>query len=67
MRLDTSGYSCTEPVIMTKKALKENPAGLDVIVDNRASKENVTRYAKALGYNVAIEEENGCWTLKISK
>lgn len=52
---------------MTKKALKENPAGLDVIVDNRASKENVTRYAKALGYNVAIEEGNGCWTLKISK
>lgn len=67
MRLDTSGYSCPEPVIMTKKALKENSAGLDVIVDNRASKENVSRYAKALGYNVAIEEGNGCWTLKISK
>ena len=32
MRLDTSGYSCPEPVIMTKKALKENPDGLDVIV-----------------------------------
>lgn len=65
--LDTSGYSCPEPVIMTKKALKESPEGLTVIVDNRASRENVTRYAMAVGHNVETEEGRGCWTLKISK
>ncbi len=65
--LDTSGFSCPEPVIMTKKALKESPEGLVVIVDNRASKENVTRYATALGYNVSTEDGQGNWKLKISK
>ncbi len=65
--LDTSGYSCPEPVIMTKKALKESPEGIAVIVDNRASKENVTRYASALGYSVEAAEGSGCWTLRISR
>ena len=64
--LDTSGFSCPEPVIMTKKALKESPEGLTVIVDNRASKENVTRYATALGYKVKTEEGSGNWHLMIS-
>ena len=65
--LDTSGYSCPEPVIMTKKALGHSPDGLRVTVDNRASKENVTRYAKALGYSVETTEGKGNWILKISK
>lgn len=65
--LDTSGFSCPEPVIMTKKALKNSPEGLVVIVDNRASKENVTRYATALGYKVDTEEGKGSWKLRILK
>ena len=65
--LDTSGYSCPEPVIMTKKALKNSPEGLVVTVDNRASKENVTRYATALGYKVDTKEDGPNWKLTISK
>lgn len=65
--LDTSGYSCPEPVIMTKKALKDSPEGLVVTVDNRASKENVTRYATALGYKVYTKEDGSNWKLTISK
>lgn len=65
--LDTSGFSCPEPVIMTKKALKDSPEGLVVIVDNRASKENVTRYATALGYKVDTEEGKDSWKLRILK
>ena len=67
-RIDTSGLSCPEPVIMTKKALSSNREGLDVIVDNRASLENVTRYGEALGYKVErIEEGRGTWRLEIRK
>ena len=36
--LDTSGFSCPEPVIMTKKALKDRPASLSVIVDNKVKR-----------------------------
>lgn len=65
--LDTSGYSCPEPVVMTKKALKESPDGLVVTVDNPASRENVTRYGEALGYKVSQKEEAGKWILTLAK
>ena len=47
-RIDTSGFSCPEPVIMTKKALKDSPDALTVIVDNVASRENVKRFGEAI-------------------
>ena len=45
IEVDCRGLSCPEPVVRTKKALKDN-AEIDVIVDNRASLENVKRYAR---------------------
>ena len=65
--LDTSGFSCPEPVIMTKKALKDRPVSLDVIVDNVASRENVTRYAEAVGYNVKRTDKDGKWILSLTR
>ena len=65
--LDTSGFSCPEPVIMTKKALKDRPASLSVIVDNVASRENVTRYAEAVGYNVKRTDKDGKWILSLTR
>ena len=65
--LDTSGFSCPEPVIMTKKALKDRPESLDVIVDNVASRENVTRYAEAVGYNVKRTDKDGKWILSLTR
>ena len=65
--LDTSGYSCPEPVIMTKKALKDKPSSFTVIVDNVASRENVTRYAEAIGYTVNCEASGAKWNLVLKK
>lgn len=65
--LDTSGFSCPEPVIMTKKALKDRPASLSVIVDNVASRENVTRYAEATGYKVKRTDKDGKWILSLTR
>lgn len=66
-RLDTSGYSCPEPVIMTKKALKDSPDGLEVVVDNVASRENVKRYGEATGFNVTVEESGKTWILTLAR
>lgn len=67
-RIDAQGLSCPEPVILTKKALHGNDEGLDVIVDNRASLENVTRYAEAVGFKVNRKEMGrGVWTLEIRR
>lgn len=56
--LDARGQSCPIPVVLTKKALDKKPSEIQIIVDNAAAKENVTRYAKAMKYNVVIEENS---------
>ncbi|MEI3479687.1 MAG: sulfurtransferase TusA family protein [Bilophila sp.] len=45
--VDTRGLSCPQPLILFHQALAENAAEpLDVLVDNEASLENVTRAAE---------------------
>ena len=63
--VDARGYSCPEPVIMLRKAMKD--AEYTVLVDNAASKENVTRYAEHEGYTVSVSEANGEYTLTMKK
>lgn len=67
VEIDCRGLSCPEPVIRTKRALKENPAGIDVIVDDRAARENVPRYAEAVGYRAVVSEDAGSWRVEIRK
>ena len=67
VELDLTGLSCPEPVVRTKKALKENPQGVISIVDNRAALENVSRFGRAMGYNVNAVESNGAWRIEIKK
>ena len=61
--VDARGYSCPEPVILTRKALMSKEAEYTVLVDNTASRENVTRYAEHQGYTVSVSEADGVYTL----
>ncbi|MCH3916048.1 MAG: sulfurtransferase TusA family protein [Spirochaetia bacterium] len=65
--VDARGLSCPVPVVMTKKALKDKPAELKVLVDNRAAFENVTRFAKAMKYDVVQKEEGDDLVLELRK
>ena len=65
--VDARGYSCPEPVIMTRKALMTKGSEYTVLVDNTASRENVTRYAEHQGYKVTVTEEDGAYTLTLKK
>lgn len=47
-KLDARGYSCPEPVIMTKKALQKGKP-LTVLVDNMTAVNNISRFAKNNG------------------
>ena len=62
--VDARGYSCPEPVIMLRKAMMKKDAAYTVLVDNAASKENVTRYAEHTG---SVSEANGEYTLTMEK
>ncbi len=66
-RLDARGLSCPEPVIMIRKAMMSKDANYEMVVDNPASRENVTRYAQHQGYRVSVSEHGGEYTLTITK
>lgn len=65
--VDARGYSCPIPVVMTQKALDRSQANhLEVLVDNQAAVQNITRFATARGYRVSVasqEEEDFLLTL----
>ncbi len=55
--LDARGWACPRPVIETRKALQTD-VPLTVIVDNKPARENVSRLAVKLGFNVQVEEKS---------
>ena len=65
--IDARGLSCPEPVILISEAMKSGESAYEIIVDNRVSRENVTRYAEHQGYTVSVTEADGEFTLSIRK
>ncbi|MBO4301079.1 MAG: sulfurtransferase TusA family protein [Desulfovibrio sp.] len=67
--IDAQGLSCPQPLVLFHAAIKENATDpLDVLVDNEASRENVSREARNHGWKVeAIDMGNGTTRLEIRK
>ena len=65
-QVDARGYSCPEPVLMTKNALK-NGTPLVVLVDNETPLQNVRRFAANNGYQVTWKEVSEDYELTITK
>jgi tRNA 2-thiouridine synthesizing protein A len=67
--IDARGLSCPQPVLMTLEEIKAGKADeIIVMVDNDASKENVSRAASSRGWTVVgIDEKDGVFNLTIRK
>ena len=67
--IDARGLSCPQPVLMTLEEIKAGNADeIIVMVDNDASKENVSRAASFRGWKVAdISETDGVFNVTIRK
>ena len=67
--VDARGLSCPQPVLMTLDEIKAYAADeLLVLVDNDASKENVSRAAQSRKWQVEnIEEKDGVYSIAIKK
>lgn len=66
--IDCRGLNCPEPVINTKKALKEIGQGMIVtIVDNEVAKENVRKFAQKMNMKTEIENKEGEFYITITK
>ena len=63
--VDARGYSCPEPVLMTKRALDKSGAPLTVLVDSQTPLQNVTRFATNAGFKVSSKEVDGDFELTI--
>lgn len=65
--LDARGLACPGPVIMLKKALEEGGHDiLEIVVDNAAARENVSRYATRSGCGIlSVREEGGVFTISL--
>lgn len=67
IKIDTCGMGCPQPVLMTKKALDQNPEGADIIVDNNTAKCNVERFIKNAGYQMEIIEDGETFIISARK
>ena len=56
--IDARGLSCPQPVLLFLTAAKKMPDGsFTVLVDNEASRENVSRAARNGGFAVDVTED----------
>jgi len=56
--IDCRGLACPAPVLKTKEAIeKEHPTVINVVVDNEAAKQNVSRFMGSQGLEVSVEQE----------
>lgn len=59
-QVDARGLSCPQPVLMTMDKLKTlNQGELVVLVDTETSRENVSRAAASLGWQVKEVQSEG--------
>ncbi len=64
---DARGQSCPEPVLVTRRALAESPQGAVILADNPCSVENITRYARHAGFEVALEDRGDHTRLTLTR
>jgi selenium metabolism protein YedF len=67
--IDARGKTCPQPLIMAKKALNGLAAGdtAQLLVDNETSKQNVERFCKDNGVEVATVWNGGVFTMTMKK
>lgn len=68
MRIDARGFGCPKPVMMAEEALSKIREGIvEILLDNEASVNNVTRFASKNGYYTETIKEDNFWNVKILK
>jgi len=68
VKVDARGVSCPQPVLLTKNAAKNNPAEIQVVVDNNTAKSNVERFLKNSGYkNISFSSQGDDYVVTAKK
>ena len=68
MLIDARGLGCPKPVMMAEDAVSKITEGIvDILVDNEASVENLSRFAAKSGCYFKVEKQDDCWLVRIVK
>ncbi len=66
--VDCWGLSCPEPVIKARNAMQEPGTGeVKVKVNSTVARENVSRAARSMGWNVQVAEEGEYFLLTLTR
>lgn len=65
--VDARGYSCPEPVIMARQAIKQGRFPIEILVETVTSRENVRRAAERAGCVVKVQEAGDEFKLVLTK
>lgn len=57
-RLDCSGLPCPQPVLQTRDALAKGCQRIEVLVDNPAARDNVSRFGRSQGCHIEVEKRS---------
>lgn len=64
--VDAQGLSCPEPVMLAKKAAKDNPSDdVEVLVDNATARDNIIRMARGIKRSTDVKELDGVYTITL--
>ncbi|PID72877.1 MAG: SirA family protein, partial [Desulfobacterales bacterium] len=67
-KIDTSGLSCPAPVLLVKDTLEqEQLTNIQVVIDNEASRENVTRFLGTKGFSVTTQTQGKSFILTAAR
>jgi len=64
--IDACGLSCPEPVLLLKQDI-ECADEIELLVDNQASVDNCSRFARSKGFCVSVGGRSGKYTLTLKK
>jgi selenium metabolism protein YedF len=57
-QIDAKGLACPAPVIQTKAIIEEeSPESINIVVDNEAASQNVSRFLQSRHYKVTVERQ----------
>lgn len=67
--IDARGLSCPEPVLLTLEMIKRLGKGeIEIFVDTDTSKENVSRAANSMGWQIDnVIQEGSAYKIRIKK
>ncbi|MBS3782840.1 MAG: sulfurtransferase TusA family protein [Anaerolineae bacterium] len=66
-QVDARGFSCPQPVIMARNAIKEGEFPVELLVETVTSRENVRRASEKMGCTVEVEEVGDEFKLILTK